>query len=120
MERKGFLRSFVRRVIPDDGDSLTGEIEYALPLVLKGGGRVLEEDARQTKRGLWADPNPVPLWEVRQHEQRRIPLVRGDFSLEPMENPDTTPRPTAPMNRMILTVKPKQKQQGFTEQEYVP
>lgn len=37
VERKGFLRSFIRRVIiPDQGDSQTGEIEYALPLVPKG------------------------------------------------------------------------------------
>ena len=37
MERKGFLRSFVRLVIiPDHGDSQTGEIEYALPHLPQG------------------------------------------------------------------------------------
>jgi len=33
------------------------------------GDRVLEgleKDARETKRGLWADPNPVPAWAWRK------------------------------------------------------
>ena len=101
---------------------------------------VLEADARQAKRGLWADQNPVPPWEVRQPKQGRTPLARGDLSSEPMENPETTPcrssaiailtstiDPTAlaiqPPRLKIarcLTVKPRRKQQGFTEQRIVP
>lgn len=54
---------------------------------------VLEEAARQAKRGLWADQNPVPPWEVRPPKQGHTPLARGDLSSEPMENPDTTPMP---------------------------
>ena len=54
---------------------------------------VLEEDARQARRGLWADPNPVPPWEVRQPKQGRTPLAHGGHSSEPVENPDTTPMP---------------------------
>jgi len=35
---------------------------------------VLEEDARQAKRGLWADPNPIPPWEVRHPKKEPPPL----------------------------------------------
>ena len=31
----------------------------------------LEEEARQAKRGLWADPNPIPPWEIRHPKQGR-------------------------------------------------
>ena len=86
---------------------------------------VLDEDARQAKRGLWADQNPDPLWEVRQPNQGRTPRARVDLSLVPLENPDTTPMPiignrnshvyhrpdcpsytaTAPKNRMMFNSK---------------
>ena len=29
----------------------------------------LEEEAQQAKRGLWADPNPLPPWELRHPKQ---------------------------------------------------
>lgn len=93
---------------------------------------VLEENARQAKRDLWADPNPVPPWEVRQPKQGRTPLARGDLSSEPVENPDTTPtiignrnshvyhRPdcpgytaTAPKNRMMFNNEAKAEAAGF-------
>jgi DNA invertase Pin-like site-specific DNA recombinase len=39
LERKRFLRSFIRRVvIPHDGDEGNGEVEYTLPLVPQGPG----------------------------------------------------------------------------------
>lgn len=50
----------------------------------------LEEEARQAKRGLWADPDPIPPWEIRHLKQSGAPLVRGDFLSEPLANPDTT------------------------------
>ena len=53
----------------------------------------LEEEARQAKRGLWADPNPIPPWELRHPKQGRTPLARGNLLSEPRENPDTTPTP---------------------------
>ena len=41
---------------------------------------VLEWEARQTKRGLWADPHPVPPWEWRSREgERRVVVFFGDF-----------------------------------------
>ena len=51
----------------------------------------LEQDARQAKRGLWADPNPIPPWEIRHPKQGRSPSAPGSVSAEPREQPDTTP-----------------------------
>jgi endonuclease YncB( thermonuclease family) len=31
--------------------------------------KVLENEAREAKRGLWADPNPIPPWEFRRQER---------------------------------------------------
>ena len=101
---------------------------------------VLEEDARQAKRGLWADPNPVPPWEVRQPKQGRTPLARGDLSSEPVEYPDTTPMPiignrnshvyhrpdcptytaTAPKNRMVFNSEAQAEAAGFHRAENCP
>jgi endonuclease YncB( thermonuclease family) len=32
----------------------------------------LEKDAREAKKGLWADPHPVPPWEWRQPKRSRL------------------------------------------------
>jgi micrococcal nuclease len=32
--------------------------------------KVLEHDAREAKRGLWADPNSIPPWEFRRQERK--------------------------------------------------
>lgn len=94
---------------------------------------VLEEEARQAKRGLWVDPNPVPPWEVRHPKQGGSPLVRGDLSSEPLANPDTTPMPiignrnsyvyhrpdcpsytaTAPKNRVMFNSEAEAEAAGF-------
>lgn len=39
--------------------------------------RKLEAEARAAKRGLWADPNPVPPWEHRYRKRRERPRQRG-------------------------------------------
>lgn len=94
---------------------------------------VLEENARQAKRGLWADPNPIPPWEIRHPKQGGVPLVRGDYLSEPLANPDTTPlqiignrnshvyhRPdcpsytaTAPKNRVLFNSEAEAEEAGF-------
>ena len=51
----------------------------------------LEQEAQQAKRGLWADPNPIPPWEIRHPKQRRSLGARENPSSEPSENPGTTP-----------------------------
>lgn len=54
---------------------------------------VLEEEARQSKRGLWADPNPVPPWEVRHPKGAQATVPQKDLlSSDPEEKslPDTT------------------------------
>ena len=51
----------------------------------------LEEEARQAKRGLWADPNPIPPWEIRHPKQGRPPRAPGNLSSEPGGKPATTP-----------------------------
>ena len=51
----------------------------------------LEEEARQAKRGLWADPNPIPPWEIRHPKQGRTTSAPGRLSSEPGEKPATTP-----------------------------
>ena len=32
--------------------------------------RVLEQEAREAKRGLWVDPNPIPPWEFRRQKRK--------------------------------------------------
>jgi len=34
-----------------------------------------ETDAREHRRGLWADSNPVPTWEWRREKRREVRLV---------------------------------------------
>ena len=52
---------------------------------------LLEEEARHAKVGLWADPNPIPPWEIRHPKQGRTPSAPGRLSSEPGEKPATTP-----------------------------
>lgn len=93
----------------------------------------LEEEARQTKRGLWGDPNPIPPWEIRHPKQGRTPSAPGTLSSEPREKPDTTPiaiignrhsqvyhRPdcpnytsTAPKNRVLFTSEAEAEAAGY-------
>ena len=43
----------------------------------------LETEAREAKRGLWADPNPVPPWEWRKrsrYNERKIALLYDRFT----------------------------------------
>lgn len=53
----------------------------------------LEQEARQTKRGLWADPNPISPWEFRHPKQGITPSTHRDLLSESQETsaPDTTP-----------------------------
>ena len=51
----------------------------------------LEAEARDAKKGLWADPAPIPPWEVRHPKPRRVPLVGENLMSEGMDNPATTP-----------------------------
>ena len=34
--------------------------------------KVLENEAREARRGLWADPNPIPPWEFRRQERKSV------------------------------------------------
>jgi micrococcal nuclease len=40
------------------------------------GDMELETEAREAKRGLWADPKPVPLWEWRKRKQLTVHTAR--------------------------------------------
>ena len=93
----------------------------------------LEQEARQAKRGLWADPNPIPPWEIRHPKQRRTPSAPGSLSSEQGEKPATTPvaiignrhshvyhRPdcpnytsTAPKNRVLFTSEAEAEAAGY-------
>ena len=44
--------------------------------VLKG----LEKHAREAKKGLWADPRPVPPWEWRKREKVAAPPPHADLN----------------------------------------
>lgn len=101
---------------------------------------VLEEEARKAKRGLWADSNPIPPWEIRHPKQGTAPLVRGDFLSEPLANPGTTPMPiignrnsnvyhrpdcpsyttTAPKNRVMFNSEAEAEAAGFRRARNCP
>ena len=49
----------------------------------------LEQEARQAKRGLWADLNPVPPWEIRHPKQGRTPSTHRDLLSESQEKSAT-------------------------------
>ena len=34
--------------------------------------KVLEQEAREARRGLWADPNPIRPWEFRRQERKSV------------------------------------------------
>ena len=96
-------------------------------------GGALEEEAQHAKRGLWADPNPIPPWEIRHPKQGRTPRAPGSLSSEPREKSDTTPmaiignrhsqvyhRPdcpnytsTAPKNRVLFTSEAEAEAAGY-------
>ena len=44
--------------------------------------QVREHEARAAKRGLWADPNPIPPWEFRKHSRKGVPLPRPSTKQE--------------------------------------
>jgi endonuclease YncB( thermonuclease family) len=44
--------------------------------------KVLENEAREARRGLWADPNPIPLWEFRRQKRERDLIAK--LALPPM------------------------------------
>ena len=93
----------------------------------------LEEGAPQAKRGLWADPNPIPPWEIRHPKQSRTPRAPGSPSSERGEKPATMPmaiignrhsqvyhRPdcpnytsTAPKNRVMFHSEAEAKAAGY-------
>ena len=100
----------------------------------------LEEEARQAKHGLWADPNPIPPWELRHPKQGRTPLARGNLLSDPRENLDTTPMPiignrnshvyhgpdcpnytaTKPENRIIFNSEAEAEAAGFHRAKNCP
>lgn len=83
----------------------------------------LEAEARLAKRGLWADPNPIPPWDFRhpQHQEALMLSPGGNLFLSSTQDADSAPiiankqthiyhRPdcpsytgTAPKNRRIFT-----------------
>ena len=93
----------------------------------------LEQEARQAKRGLWADPNPIPPWEIRHPKQGRMPRAPGSLFSEAGEKLDTMAttiignrhsrvyhRPdcpnytaTAPKNRMVFTSEVQAEAAGY-------
>lgn len=101
---------------------------------------VLEEEARQAKRGLWVDHNPVPPWEMRHPKPGHTPLARGDLPSEPSENPEATPMPiignrnshvyhrpdcpnytaTAPKNRVIFNSEAEAEAAGYRRARNCP
>ena len=34
--------------------------------------KMLENEAREAKRGLWAEPNPIPPWDFRRQERKAV------------------------------------------------
>ena len=100
----------------------------------------LEEEARQAKRGLWADPNPIPPWEIRHPKQGRTSSARGNLPLESRENSDTMPigiignrnsqvyhrrdcpnyTATAPKNRVLFTSEAEAEAAGYRRARNCP
>ena len=100
----------------------------------------LEQEAQQAKRGLWADPNPIPPWEIRHPGQSRTPRAPGSLSSEPREKPDTTPMAiignrnsqvyhrrdcpnytaTAPKNRVLFTSEAEAEAAGYRRARNCP
>jgi hypothetical protein len=54
-----------------------------VPVVLEG----LEKEAREAKKGLWADPHPVPPWEWRKHLRRVLVPEERDETDSDFETP---------------------------------
>jgi len=59
--------------------------------------QALEAEARNAKRGLWADPNPVPPWEW--ENVVRVPLATISPSSNPVQAPNAAPPQYQPQNR---------------------
>lgn len=41
--------------------------------------QALEEEARRERRGLWADPNPIPPWDFRHGGNQRAPAPAAEL-----------------------------------------
>jgi len=102
----------------------------------------LEGEAQEHKRGLWADANPVPPWEVRHPEKapKSAKALDSRGAVTSASQPDTTPtiiignrrsriyqRPdcpnytaTAPKNRVIFNSESEAKAAGYHLAENCP
>jgi len=94
----------------------------------------LEAEARQAKRGVWADPNPIPPWEVRHPKQGRPPLeaeksagdttptlIIGNRHSQIYQRPDCPNyTATAPKNRVMFDSATEAEEAGFRVAENCP